>query len=149
MLHALATAYVRFALDEPGLFRVMWDAQIKPFDAHEGLAEAARASLRVLIDALAEAGVSQGEKAPAQAARDAALTVWSSVHGYATLALDGQLAGPFAIVDARSSVAVLVEALLLGLEGDGATARRRRITPTPGEGAKPARARGTRRADDR
>lgn len=139
VLHALATAYIRFALDEPGLFRVMWDAQIKPFDAHVGLAEAARASLRVLIDALADAGFSAGSEAPALAARHAALTVWSSVHGYATLALDGQLAGPFAIVDPLTSVSVLVDALLQGLE---------RATK-PGEGAEKARARRARRAADR
>lgn len=80
-------AYVAFAADNPALFRLMFGPQIEDAAAHQELAEAAAAAYCTLEDATAEALRAQGAnlaQTPAQA-----LCAWSSVHGLATLLLEG------------------------------------------------------------
>lgn len=113
-LLALGEAYVAFALHEPGLFRVMWHDEVKPFTSHAGLAEAARAALDLLVMALARAH-ERGTLAPGLDAKTAAMIAWSTMHGHAVLALDGQLVGPFGVTDATHSVRLVLRTLLEGL----------------------------------
>ncbi len=80
---AMGQAYVRFALDNPNLFRLMFSPELK----RDG-----RPSLRLAADAAFDtlkavtAALPEGEK------RVAALRAWAQVHGLAVLLLDGQIA---------------------------------------------------------
>ncbi|RMI45187.1 TetR/AcrR family transcriptional regulator [Streptomyces triticirhizae] len=84
-LRAIAEAYVSFALGQPGLFRSCFchtDDENPPDPRAYGTYQL----LREVLDELAEAGrVSPGLREDAEAA------VWSTVHGLATLLLDGPL----------------------------------------------------------
>jgi AcrR family transcriptional regulator len=83
---AMGQAYVRFALANPGLFRLIFvakSAQAHPFqDAPEGTAAS-----------LLQNGIAQlmGPDAPAEARFAVMLRAWSLVHGLAMLILDGQV----------------------------------------------------------
>jgi AcrR family transcriptional regulator len=83
---AMGQAYVRFALANPGLFRLIFVA--KPTHAHPALAapEGSAASLLQM-------GIEQlmGPEAPPEARFAAMLRAWALVHGLAMLILDGQV----------------------------------------------------------
>ena len=84
----VGVAYVRFARDHPGHFAVMFapDA-LDPADPV--LAEARSRTFAVLlagVDALSEQGATDDPRA-------AVVAAWSLVHGFATLAATGNLAG--------------------------------------------------------
>ncbi len=82
-LIAQGVAYVAFALENPALFRLMFGAGASS-KAHGALAEACRTSFGLLTHGVA--GVpSPGDQT------DRVLAHWSLVHGFAMLALDGQL----------------------------------------------------------
>lgn len=87
---ATGRAYVRFALANPGLFRLVFthcDMRTK------GLPEGNLAADMLLANA---AGVTGGD---AIAARRFAVQAWSLVHGLAMLMLDGQLPADDALID--------------------------------------------------
>ena len=78
-----AVAYVRYALENPALFRLMFGP--KRVGTHPELAAAGDAAYAVLAARVAA-------EAPADADRDArALGCWSLVHGLASLFLDGRI----------------------------------------------------------
>lgn len=90
-LRAVGTAYVAFALDEPGLFRTAFSV---PADL-EGSALPSRAgpSGRTpfeLVGAAIDALVASGDM-PASRRPQAEFLAWSSVHGLAMLLIDGPL----------------------------------------------------------
>lgn len=113
-LVALGEAYVAFALHEPGLFRVMWHDEVKPFPSHAGLDEAARTALDILMATLARAEARELLAGDLDA-KSAAMIAWSTMHGHAVLALDGQLSGPFGVTDATRTVSLVLRTLLGGL----------------------------------
>ena len=81
---AMGEAYVRFALEHPSRFRLMFGGQLK-LRQYAALAEAARKTHEALVRAFrAQAGIADPEKAAAAA--------WSLVHGLAQLLLDGHFA---------------------------------------------------------
>lgn len=80
---ARGIAYVRFALDEPALFRVMFSSVVRGRDYPELMEAAARSFLE-----LREAVESS---AAASAPPEATVAAWSLVHGLAHLLIDGQL----------------------------------------------------------
>jgi AcrR family transcriptional regulator len=88
MLESLET-YVSFALEHPGDFRAMFHQSLSPFDQHEGLAEAASRAFHCLERAI--------EREFGEAKHERSLLAWSVAHGLATLAIDNQIAGPFAL----------------------------------------------------
>lgn len=78
---AMGEAYVRFALGNPGLFRLMFGGELK-LERHAGLAAAARATYDALVQAFrSQPGIADAEMAAAAA--------WSLVHGLAQLLLGG------------------------------------------------------------
>jgi len=87
-LSRMGVAYVRFATENPRLYRLMFGPVRQGWDRFEGLVAAADASFAVVVEAVAKAS---GED-PRTASREAVLA-WSAVHGYAMLAMDGHLAG--------------------------------------------------------
>ena len=79
-LDAIGAAYVRFALDAPGVFRLMFGGRVVP-EAHAELAAAANRAYAVLA----------GETGTAANPAPAAIAAWATVHGLAHLLLDGQI----------------------------------------------------------
>ena len=93
---ASGAAYVRFALDEPHLFRLMFGGLVRGREHPELAAAAARAY-----------AVLQGETGGSPAPRT--IAAWAMVHGLAQLLLDGQI--PAARGD-RAAAERLIEAIL-------------------------------------
>ena len=91
-------AYVRFALDNPPHYRVMFGVWSSRDEGTARRVAGARA-FQLLVDALTSlqrAGLLRGDEAPAQVA----LYVWAAVHGVAMLAIDGRFpAGPGGVRD--------------------------------------------------
>jgi AcrR family transcriptional regulator len=79
---ALGRAYVQFALQNPGLFRLMFSPQVRK-DNRPGLRMAADEAFKTLRH------VTGGETS---SHRIAALSAWAKVHGLAVLILDQQIA---------------------------------------------------------
>jgi AcrR family transcriptional regulator len=79
-LEEMGVAYVRFALDHPGYFRVM-------FGRETGSVTVGTEPEGFLL--LAEAIASLAPRAAAARRRDLTLSAWSLVHGFAFLQLEG------------------------------------------------------------
>jgi AcrR family transcriptional regulator len=104
-LHAYGRAYVRFAIDEPERFRLMFASPFS-FECDDETPDAAAADeayalLRDAAAAVSAAGVD---------ADVAAVRYWSRPHGLAMLVLDGRI--PAERVADEASFAALVEATL-------------------------------------
>ena len=100
-----AVAYVRYALENPALFRLMFGP--KRLGTHPELITAGEAAYAVLAARVAA-------EAPANADRDArALGCWSLVHGLASLFLDGRISDKTAASD--SDVTRRVAEAMLGI----------------------------------
>jgi hypothetical protein len=94
---------VRFALDAPNLFRLMFGGLVRGAD-HADLAAAGARAYAVL------AGETKGEKpAPSRA-----VAAWATVHGLAHLLLEGQIA---AVRDNPTATDRLIAAILGGEGG--------------------------------
>jgi AcrR family transcriptional regulator len=107
---AMGRAYVGFARDQPGLFSLMFRSE---------LLDPSRPSLR---DAIDEARGLLRTAVSARATRDAltplqraaqATVLWSLVHGFAVLLLDGRLNGILNSLPDREGAEGLLEAVLL------------------------------------
>jgi AcrR family transcriptional regulator len=90
-LRATGSAYVEFALTEPGLFRTAFSVpeQLAPFGPGEGVGESGLGPYGLLsaqLDALQAAGGLDPELRPF-----AETTAWSAVHGFSMLVLEGPL----------------------------------------------------------
>jgi AcrR family transcriptional regulator len=92
-LRAVGTGYLRFAQEEPGLFRTAFSAS----ENLQSAASPARAGeggltpfqlLEAALDGLVEAGVLPRKRRPG-----AEFLAWSAVHGLAMLLIDGPLRG--------------------------------------------------------
>ncbi len=94
-LIAIGLSYIKFALTHPALFRLMFhsDQIDRGSDMIRG---PGRASFDVMQDALATArGRASAGLIPPEAARDPlVLRQWATVHGLATLAVEGRLGPP-------------------------------------------------------
>ncbi len=92
-LRAVGTGYMRFAQDEPGLFRTAFSvpAVLQSPVIPVGVGETGLGPFGLLaaaLDALVEAEVLPRERRPG-----AEFLAWSAVHGLALLAIDGPLRG--------------------------------------------------------
>ena len=85
-LAEMGAVYVRFAIENPRLYGLMFGPVLKDWDRFKELVAAADASFAVLVEAVAKVA-GAGRKS---ASREAILA-WSAVHGYAMLAIDGHL----------------------------------------------------------
>jgi AcrR family transcriptional regulator len=88
---AMGIAYVRFAVDHPAHYRVMFGGFIESCAKDAEFVEEAKAAFQVLVDSLVEqqgAGLVRNDD-PLLLAR----MIWSLVHGIAMLVIDGQLRG--------------------------------------------------------
>ncbi|MFJ5551853.1 TetR/AcrR family transcriptional regulator [Streptomyces sp. NPDC093225] len=104
-LAAVASAYVRFALDHPGLFRAMF---AEPCDPTSGERAAAAAAIRAYVQDVAQSAF------PGRDPAVLSVTVWALVHGLAFLYLDGKL-DPSAPEAVAAQVGAAMHALSSGL----------------------------------
>ena len=89
-LQEIAVAYLRFALDRPAEYRVMFGPELADGSRHAGLQQASTQVFALLaegIKALQRAGRVRAGDVHAMA-----LSAWALVHGLAMLALDGRAA---------------------------------------------------------
>ncbi|MFF3393457.1 TetR/AcrR family transcriptional regulator [Streptomyces sp. NPDC002669] len=103
-LAAVAVAYVRFALDHPALFRVMFAQPCDPDDAER---VAATAAIREYVHTITH------DTFPGTDPAALSTTVWALVHGLAFLHLDGKLdaSTPEVVAEqVRSAVQALFDA---------------------------------------
>lgn len=84
-LRGMGEAYVRFALQHPQRFRLMFGGQVR-ISKHPALREAATQTFDRLAGALA------ARVAEAQGARDSSIAAWALVHGLAQLLLEDRIA---------------------------------------------------------
>jgi AcrR family transcriptional regulator len=88
---AMGLAYVRFAVEHPSHYRVMFGRFLESCSKDADFIDEARAAFQVLVDSLVEqqqAGLVRRDD-PLVLAR----FIWSIVHGIAMLVIDGQLRG--------------------------------------------------------
>jgi len=92
---ASGMAYVRFAVDNPALFRLIFGAvqSCDPLDAPIDSVASAMRGLRQDIEALVPEG------APAAERKAAALHAWALVHGLAQLVLDRQMPADWRLIE--------------------------------------------------
>ena len=92
-VRAVGTGYLRFAMDETGLFRTAFGPSDKLIQATPDLPTAGHSGLNpfellgAALDELVAAGVMPSERRPG-----AEFLAWSAVHGLAVLVVDGPLA---------------------------------------------------------
>lgn len=96
VLQASGEAYVGFAVDHPGVFRLMFRPEVCDsgrFPQVQAAGDRAQAQLQRLV------AIMHGDGAPA----DLALVYWSQVHGLACLIVDGPLGHAWLAPDQRRS----------------------------------------------
>ena len=94
VLVASGNAYVEFALRHPGVFRVMFRPDVCDPERFPEVVEAGERARHELAR-LAKAVMDDGAQVEAE------VLIWSSVHGLASLLLDGPLVGEFDSVQER------------------------------------------------
>ncbi|HUC56613.1 MAG TPA: TetR/AcrR family transcriptional regulator [Streptosporangiaceae bacterium] len=112
-LRALGRAYIGFALDDPGLFRTAFCRPDRPLpDVKTRLAQQGPFTLvSEVLDDLVRNGVLEAERRPG-----AEITAWATVHGLATLMLDGPLA-LLTEEERADAIAKVSEFVLVGITG--------------------------------
>lgn len=130
-LEQLGLAYVRYAVEHPGHFRVMFSAEVHEGGEDPELAAAGGPTLQQLIDGVVRAqesgSIDKGE------VQSQVLAAWSIVHGLSMLIVDRQLAGLYkGHVEVDRLAGEVISVLLRSLARAGASgprspgARRRR-----------------------
>lgn len=110
-LEVVAVAYVRFAVEHPARYRLMWAPTPRGRD-HPMLAEAARSTGEPLLAAL-KACLPPGEAAEPAVQR--LFVLWALLHGVAGLILDEQL--PHEVLETVSLDALVQTAMRVAREG--------------------------------
>ncbi|MCX5814055.1 MAG: TetR/AcrR family transcriptional regulator [Proteobacteria bacterium] len=90
-LKAVGLAYVEFALRHPAFFRVMYHPMLAMKSAYPGLKQVSLKALDLLTDLVREC--QDMDLIVAGDARELGLFAWSTVHGLATLHMNGQIEG--------------------------------------------------------
>ena len=87
----MGVAYVRFAVDHPSHYRVMFGGFIESCEKDEAFVEEAKAAFQVLVESL----VAQQREGLVRKDDPLLLArmIWSLVHGISMLVIDGQLRG--------------------------------------------------------
>jgi AcrR family transcriptional regulator len=114
-LTAVGAAYVRFALEEPGYFRLLFGAHVVELVAHPAAAatkEAGRTAAGHLRRAVADVHAEVGATIPV---RDLERLVWAQVHGLAWLVLEQELRPAPTLDETVALAARALEALIVGV----------------------------------
>lgn len=107
---AMGFAYVRFAVENPTHFRVMFSRHIDRAPADPALATEGRGAFMVLVDAVAE--LQRNGTLYPDDTELMARHIWAVVHGVANLAVDGRLPEPDGI---EQLTRYSIKRLLLGI----------------------------------
>lgn len=89
---AMGVAYVRFALDNPSHYRVMFSRFVDPEPQDPQLGAEAAGAFQALVDVVAK--LQQDGLLRADETALLARYIWAVVHGVAMLAIDGQIPEP-------------------------------------------------------
>jgi AcrR family transcriptional regulator len=118
-LRALGRAYIGFALSDPGLFRTAFCRPDRPMpDVKTRLAQEGPFTLvSEVLDDLVRNGVLDEQRRPG-----AEIAAWATVHGLATLLLDGPL-GLLSEEERAGAIAKVSEFVLVGITGREAPAQ--------------------------
>lgn len=116
-LRVMARTYLKFALERPARFRVMFG----PRDTDVRVPIPGQPSAYTLLLELVRAW---GLSIPEVNAEQQVLVLWSGVHGLTTLILDGAV--PLGAKERAAQLEVLLDTSLLGLASKAKPARRRR-----------------------
>ena len=108
-LHAQGLAYVDFALTYPGRFQMMFSNKRLIAD-DERLRQAAKAAHRE-FDIVVEELIADTPQATAKQAKIVATLAWSTVHGFAKLALEGKFGAADTDAGQREIMATLRQVL--------------------------------------
>ena len=101
------TAYLRFAREHVGHFRVMFRTDISGLSSHPEAKECAEEAFTELLTMVSR---TIGHSADPQDALTFALMLWSQAHGLATLFLDGPLESKMgSAADAEKQVGAVIE----------------------------------------
>ncbi len=113
-IRAIGRAYIRFAFDDPARFTLMWRPELRTIGDDSAVDEAGLASYQILIDEVG-AGQRTGEIVPGDVGL-LSLGAWSTVHGLATILVDGPLRDQVTTwAEADPLVASVVELAIRGL----------------------------------
>lgn len=104
-------AYLRFALDRPGLFRLMWRKGVLDLADPHHIAAARRA---FAVSDRAVRGDDAAEALPDDPALAPTLACWSMVHGFVALVLDGAFFAQS--TDAPAKLDLVLDAMLAHLD---------------------------------
>mgnify|MGYP000064087614 FL=1 len=86
-IHATGLVYLQYAIDNPEKYRVIFGSRIQNRQSYPSMIEAGEKSFQILIDQV-ERGIEAGDFIPG-CALILANTLWTQVHGAASLILDG------------------------------------------------------------
>lgn len=89
---ALGEAYVRFALNHPEVFKLMFRCEMCDLSRYPNAKEKAERSFNTVVSALGAAGTANDKSNPDLAP---VIACWSMAHGLATLLLEGKLGESF------------------------------------------------------
>ncbi len=98
---AQGRAYIRFAMQNPSHYRVMFGGYVAKGDCGAELAAESDAGFRVLVDALVE--LQQAGLVRRDPPLELAVFVWGAVHGAAMLAIGGQVVRHGAAAEAAAA----------------------------------------------
>ena len=84
-----AWAYTEFALQNPGIFKVMFSSALEKERDHPALVEMAQRTFRLVVEVV-KANQAAGNLRPATPDL-LAVSIWSAVHGLSALILEGQV----------------------------------------------------------
>jgi AcrR family transcriptional regulator len=120
-LQAAGVAYVRFAVRNPELFRLMFSGMLKDRSTYPELEEAADATFAVLQGLIGDPPGRTGGPLPGPGA----LAAWSTVHGLAVLLIEGRLGDRPSERKAARIARDVTEVLGVGLRAVGSNGRER------------------------
>jgi AcrR family transcriptional regulator len=109
-LKAMGRAYVGFARRHPGLFSLMFRSEA--LDASRPALRDAIAEVRTALRVAASARAPRKTLTPLELAAEAT-ALWSLVHGFSVLMLDGRLDGTIKALPGREDSESLLEAVLM------------------------------------
>jgi len=111
---ATGMTYVRFAVENPARFRLMFGREVAERSGHAPLRQAAEESFGMLV-----AGIEEGQRAGLIRdgdPRELSMAAWSMVHGFSALLVDGQLSK--GSEDLETVATGVIRHLFLGLRRD-------------------------------
>ena len=117
-LQEIAVAYLRFALDRPAEYRVMFGPELADRTRHRALQETSTQVFGLLAEGIG--GLQRAGRVRAGDVHAMALSAWALVHGLAMLALDGRAAeGDAAALERLGRTAT--ELLMFGMAAPAAS----------------------------